>query len=122
MIISMLKMEWEYDFDFLEYQSLKVYDLYSKEDIQSFYEKYKEEITNEIFDVIVIMMRENLLEMPVFKFNIGGRIARISVVRDKIDELLKECIATYETTENYERCSQALKLINNQIEDSGIIN
>jgi len=121
MIISMLKMEWGYVEDFMDYQSLKVYDLYSKDDIQTFYKNYKEEITNEIYDAIVVMMKENLLQIPVFKFNIGGRIARISVTRDNIDIILKECIATYEETENYERCSQALKLINNQIEDTGLI-
>jgi hypothetical protein len=54
MIISMLKMEWEYVEDFMDYQSLKVYDLYSKDDIQTFYKNYKEEITLEPLGIFIL--------------------------------------------------------------------
>lgn len=116
---SYLRMVYEDNYmDFYELNPLPVYDLYSESDVKELYEKNKLQITNSVFDAITFMLKEDIIEMPVFKLNIGGRLARISVVRDRIDVLLKECIINYEQTEEYEKCALAIKLINDQLEEN----
>ena len=116
---SYLRMVYEDNYmDFYELNPLPVYNLYSESDVKDLYTKNKLEITNSIFEAIKFMLKDDILEMPVFKLNIGGRLARISVVRDRIDILLKECIVNYEETEDYENCALAIKLINDQLEEN----
>ena len=113
---SYLRMVYEDNYqEFYELNPLPVYNIYSEEDVRDLYINNKVEITNNIFTAIKFMLKEHIIEMPVFKLNIGGRLARISVVRDRIDILLKECIVNYEETEDYENCALAIKLINDQL-------
>lgn len=109
---SYLRMVYEDNYmDFYDQVNLPVYHLYSGDDVKLFYENNKAKITNEVFDGIKFMLREQLIEYPVFKLDIGGRMARILITRDKIDLLLEECIKNYEEVEDYERCASALELI-----------
>lgn len=117
-MIGLLKMVYEESYmDYYSYQTLPIYHLYSEDDVRGFYKNNKLKITNEVFQSINFMLRDNILEMPIFKLDIGGQIARISIHRDSIDSLLQECIKNYEETEEYEKCAKAIKLIREQYSD-----
>ena len=115
---SYLQIVYEDNYmDYYELALLPVYHLYSEEDVRRFYENNKSKITDEVFHGIKYMLAEQLIEYPVFKLDIGGRMARISIVRDKIDLLLNECIKNYEEVEEYEKCAIAIKLLGDNFDE-----
>jgi len=119
---SYLRMVYEDNYmDFYDQVNLPVYHLYSEDDVKTFYENNKMKITTDVFDGIKFMLREQLIEYPVFKLDIGGRIARILITREKIDLLLQECIKNYEQIEEYEKCADAVKLLGDQLENNDTV-
>lgn len=112
-LLKMLKSEYQVGhLSYYDFQSLATYYLYSEEDVKTFYENNKQKITDDVFNAIKYLLKEYLLEVPVFNINVGNQLIKFSVTRNKVNELLQECIKNYIEVEDYEKCAEATKIIN----------
>lgn len=97
---------------------LPVYLIENESDWENFYSKYGDKVMPAILNSITLALREQLLNVPIFKVlfvNTGQCITAICK-RSNFDDALLNCIKYFEGTQEYEKCLTALKLINDEEE------
>jgi hypothetical protein len=110
-------MDIEYeDYDYFDYyygtEGLKTFFLEDIDEAENFYKNHKYEVAELSFNAIKYGMRLDLIQVPVFRFNICGRMASVNLKRSNFDQSLRACIAVFEESEEYEKCHEALSIIN----------
>lgn len=110
-----MDIEFE-DYDYFDYDygniQLKIFYIDDKADAEPFYIKNKKEVSELAFAAIKNGIAFDLLEVTAFRFNICGRMASVNIKRDNFDKTLQKCIEVFEEYEEYEKCCEALKIIN----------
>jgi len=89
-----------------------IFFLNSKEEARDFYKNNKLKVALLSFNAIKVAMTNDLIEIPVLKFNANNIIIVISLYRKEFDKILRSCIKVFEEFEEFEKCTEALNIIN----------
>jgi len=95
---------------------LPVYIVETQDDWSKLYSNFGHKFMPEIFDTVQMAIREDLLNVPVFKVLFVNNDECVTFVcnRNNFDEALISCIRFFEEIEEFEKCRQALNIIDNE--------
>lgn len=108
-----LKKYWDDRYAELD---LPVYTLVTFQEFDNFIKGNPHKIAPLIFDQVKLAINEDLIQVPIFKvfFQATALILTVCIERNYFDESLEYTIEYFKGTEDYERCSEALKLIRDE--------
>jgi hypothetical protein len=96
---------------------LPVFLVKSESEANSFYRDNIGKLVEIFISNIKMALHDDLLVVPLFKLlfaHMGSKYVTVTLKRDKFDDMLNQCLEYFHETEQYERCSEIVKLINNE--------
>jgi hypothetical protein len=83
--------------------------------VEMFYNNNIEKINGDLFDAVNIALKEDLLQVPVFRLLVLTHYEIVLIVkRENFDNVLQKCLTYFEEKEEYEKCQTALNMIQNE--------
>lgn len=96
---------------------LPVFLVKDENEAKSFYVNNRSKLIEIFIKNIKLALEDDLLVVPVFKLLFayqGAKYITVTLKRDSFDATLQECLNYFHETEQYERCSEIIKLLNNE--------
>jgi hypothetical protein len=96
---------------------LPVFLVKDENEANSFYNNNKSKLVEIFISNIKMALQDDLLVVPAFKLLFayqGAKYITVTLKRDKFDIILQQCLNYFHETEQYERCTELVKLINNE--------
>lgn len=92
---------------------LPVHLILKENDYEKIYSNFSFKIMPNIFERVQFALREDLLVVPIFKilFVDTGKSITVTCKRNNFDTALTNCIEYFEETQEYEKCQNALKML-----------
>lgn len=91
----------------------ETYYFESADDLCEYMSVYKYETNEYIYDKICNALKENYDEVPLFYYQKNNEVLeiKITITNQGVINPLKICLQRFSEIENYEKCSECLKLI-----------
>jgi hypothetical protein len=96
---------------------LPVFLVKDENEANSFYVNNKDKLIEIFIKNISMALQEDLLVVPLFKIllvHLGSKYLTVTLKRDNFNNVLHKCLDYFHETEQYERCTYILNLINNE--------
>jgi hypothetical protein len=96
---------------------LPVFLIKDENEANSFYINNIGKLVEIFIKSIKMALNDDLLVVPLFKLLFsyqGAKYITLILKRDKFDNVLQKCLDYFHETEQYERCTEIIKLINNE--------
>lgn len=93
---------------------LPVFLVKDENEANNFYNTNKGKLVEIFISNIKMALQDDLLVVPVFKLlfaHQGAKYITVTLKRDKFNTILNECLIYFHDTEQYERCTEIVKLI-----------